>query len=170
MPFSIRPHRRVPLTYFSGFMALITLLVLSSSPAYAEWVLLIQTNQDGHDVYADPDSIRRKGELVEMWDMKDFKTAQTYLNRPYLSTRTRTEYHCAKGGFRILSLTRFLGNMGSGEVVYSESNRSNELIPFSQGSYAEALWTYACNMRNHIPKRESMYLQEGDRSHCGGAG
>jgi hypothetical protein len=54
MPFSIRPYRRfpvqcavtynagpfhkLPLAYFSGFWLLITLLVLSSSLAFAEWV------------------------------------------------------------------------------------------------------------------------------------
>jgi len=43
MPFSLRPFRRfpvhkLPLAYISGFWLLTTLLVLSSSPAYAEWV------------------------------------------------------------------------------------------------------------------------------------
>jgi hypothetical protein len=38
MPFLIRPSRRFPLTCFSGLMALIALLVLSSGPAYSEWV------------------------------------------------------------------------------------------------------------------------------------
>jgi hypothetical protein len=36
MPFSIRPFRCLPLTYRKGFLFLITLLLLSSSPAYAE--------------------------------------------------------------------------------------------------------------------------------------
>jgi hypothetical protein len=36
MPFSIRPLRHLPLTYLLGFGSLITLLVLSSGPAYAE--------------------------------------------------------------------------------------------------------------------------------------
>jgi len=54
MPLTIRPYRRLPvhcsvtynagpflklpLAYLSGFWSLITLLVLSSGPAYAEWV------------------------------------------------------------------------------------------------------------------------------------
>ena len=44
MRFSIRPFRRFPLTYFSGFWLLITLLVLSSGPAYAEWAATGATN------------------------------------------------------------------------------------------------------------------------------
>lgn len=40
MPFTLRPFRRFPLAYFSGFWLLIMTLVLSSAPAYAEWVLV----------------------------------------------------------------------------------------------------------------------------------
>lgn len=40
MRFAIRPYCRLPLIYCLGFWALITLLVLSSEPAYAEWVLV----------------------------------------------------------------------------------------------------------------------------------
>ena len=36
MPFSIRPGRRLPLAYVSGFWFLIMLLVLSNGPGYAE--------------------------------------------------------------------------------------------------------------------------------------
>ncbi len=79
MSFLVRPHRRfpvpcadayhaspllpLPLAYFSGSWLLITLLFLSSLPAYAEWVAVekdyllpgLQT------VYVDPDTIRREG-------------------------------------------------------------------------------------------------------------
>jgi hypothetical protein len=80
MPFSIRPSRRFPVhcavTYNSGpfltlplacclgFWLLITLLVLSSGPAYAEWELLLNDTGVGGTVYVDTDTIRHKG-LVE---------------------------------------------------------------------------------------------------------
>jgi hypothetical protein len=60
MAFSIRPHRRspvhcavtyhaghfltLPLTYVLSFGAMITLLVLDSGPAYAEWVAIGTTH------------------------------------------------------------------------------------------------------------------------------
>jgi hypothetical protein len=55
-----------PLDYFPGIASLITLLFLSSVPAYAEWAAVekdyllpgLQT------VCLDPDSIRREGNLV----------------------------------------------------------------------------------------------------------
>jgi len=94
MSFSVRPHRRfpvpcavtyhmgpflpLPLAYFLGSWSLITLLFLSSLPAYAEWVAVekdylapgLQT------VYVDPDTIRREGSLVTMWQLIDFKWMQ----------------------------------------------------------------------------------------------
>ena len=87
MPFTIHPSSRVPLqcsvtynaapfftlplAYLSGFWSLITLLVLSTVPAYVEWVAVekdyllpgLQT------VYVDPDTIRREGNLVTMWQL-----------------------------------------------------------------------------------------------------
>lgn len=63
MSFSVRPHRRFPvhcsvtyhadpflkqsLAYFFGFWSLITLLLLSSVPAYAEWVPVGDNDQAG---------------------------------------------------------------------------------------------------------------------------
>ena len=65
MPFSIRPFRRLPLAYFSGFSSLIMLLVLSRGPVYAEWVAIEKQYQSPglQTVYFDPDTIRREGHL-----------------------------------------------------------------------------------------------------------
>ena len=51
-------------------LLLITLLALSSGPAYAEWVKV--NENDTFTVYVDPDTIRRKGDLVEMWTLYDY--------------------------------------------------------------------------------------------------
>ena len=66
-------HTRPP-AYCSGFWSLITLLILSSVPAYGEWVAIkkdylllgLQT------VYVDPGTIRREGNLVTIWHLIDF--------------------------------------------------------------------------------------------------
>jgi hypothetical protein len=57
MPFSIRPFRGFPVPFlklpqacFSDFWVFIVLLVLSSGPAYAEWVSLDANNQGGRTV------------------------------------------------------------------------------------------------------------------------
>lgn len=82
MPFSIQPHRRSPvqcsvryhvgqfftqpLVYSSGACALITLLLLSVGPVYAEWVAIEDHYQSPglQTVYFDPDTIHRNGHLV----------------------------------------------------------------------------------------------------------
>ena len=77
MPFTLRPYRRFPvqcavtynaglcikltLVYFLGFGSLITLLLLSNGPAYAEW-MRIDKGKPGMTIYVNPDSICRKGE------------------------------------------------------------------------------------------------------------
>ncbi len=55
-------------------LLLITLLVLSHGPAYAEWVV-VENNYllpGKQTVYVDPDTIRREGNLVTMWQLTDF--------------------------------------------------------------------------------------------------
>jgi hypothetical protein len=91
MPFSISLYHRFPVqgavayhtgslvklprAYCLGFWLLIALLVLSSGPAYAEWVA-IGTTDDGMTIYFDPDTIRRKGYLVKMWSLMDYEATR----------------------------------------------------------------------------------------------
>jgi len=151
MPFSIRPYRRLPvpflklaLAYFSGFGSLITLLILSGGPAYAEWVSLDATNQRGGTVYTDPDTIRLKGDVVTMWSLHDYKTIQKMKSTSYLSYKVQTEYDCAEERIRKLASTFFSGNMGSGDVVYSISKEGKwQLV--EPGSLGQSEWDVACD-------------------------
>lgn len=139
MPFSIRSHRRWPLAYVSLF---ITLLLLNSAPAYAEWVEVGIT--DEATVYADPDTLRRKGDLVKMWYLHDFKTTQTVLKKSYLSSRSQDEYDCTGDRHRALASTSFSGNMGSGKVRSSYSIKG-KWEPVPPGTITQALWKVACD-------------------------
>lgn len=128
-------------------LLLITLLVLSSGPAYAEWVEADRYDQAGMTVYADPDTIRRKGDLVKMWVLIDFKTIQTSPSgTSYLSSKQQREYDCAKERQHMLVVTVFLGNMGSGKVVF---NNSDEQVwePVAPESTAQGLWKIACGKK-----------------------
>ncbi len=55
-------------------LLLITLLVLSGGPVYAEWVALDEKYQSPglHTVYVDPTTIRRDGNLVMLWQLTDY--------------------------------------------------------------------------------------------------
>jgi hypothetical protein len=144
MPSSVRPLRRLPLTYFSGFMALITLLVLSSGPVYAEWLAIFENPQE--TIYTDPDTIRRKGEMVKMWLLFDEKTQGNVRSISYLSLKAQSEYDCAEERSRLLASTWFSGNMGSGKVVFSSSDH-DEWAPVEPVSLGRQLWKFACDKK-----------------------
>jgi hypothetical protein len=122
---------------------LITLLVLCSAPAYAEWVA-VGTADDGMTVYADPDTIRRTWDLVKMEALYDFKTIRTVEGNPYLSYKVQREYDCAEERIRYLAFTFFSGNMGSGKVVPTTSDEQQKSEPVQPDSIGLTLLKAAC--------------------------
>ena len=70
-------------------LLLFALLVLSSGPAYAEWVAVGGNEEAGVTVYADPGAIRRKGNLVKVWHLNDFQTLQIVMGNSYLSIKAQ---------------------------------------------------------------------------------
>jgi surface-adhesin protein E len=128
--------------------ALILVAVLCFStggpPAYADWVSLGDSVNMAMTVYADPDTIRRKGDLVKMWDLQDFKTARpAKANESYLSSKNQSEYDCSEKRRRTLAFTWFSGHMGKGDVVYSDSDE-DKWEPVEPGSVGKTLWKFAC--------------------------
>ena len=164
MPFTIRSYRRFPvpysvtcnagpclkllLAYSWGFWLLITLLVLSSGSVHAEWVAVEKNNELAGimTVYVDPDTIRRKGNLVTMWQLYDFKAIQTVAGDSLLSIKRYNEYDCTEERTRMLAYTWFSGNMGSGKVVYSTPNEQ-QWEPVIPRSINRTLWKVACSKK-----------------------
>ena len=169
MPSVLRPCRRVPLPcsvthnadsslklplgYFSGFWLLITLLVLSSVPAYAEWVAVEKPylSPGLQTVYVDPDSIRREGNLVTMWQLIDFKWMQGnqgmgplgFGPHRFFSTKTHKQFDCAEKRLRLLAFMEFSGRMGTGIPAKGYVDNSN-WIRVEPESINHALWEVAC--------------------------
>jgi len=140
MPFHIKPF--LTLSLASWF--LLTLLVLRSGPAYAEWVKSAYTESEGgYTVWFDPDTIRNKGDLVKIWALYDYKTIQTVAGSSYLSESAQLQYDCAEERYRFLSRIWFSGYMGSGNVVFNNSNES-KWDAVAPGSVGQALWKFAC--------------------------
>jgi surface-adhesin protein E len=163
MPSVLRPYRRFPLqcpvtyhagpflmlppAYVSGFWSLVTLLFLSSVPAYAEWVAVekhyllpgLQT------VYVDPDSIRREGNLVTLWQLIDFKWMQGNSRGPhrFFSTKTHKQFDCAEERLRLLAFTQFSHRMGTGIPAAGYVDQGN-WISVEPESINQALWEMAC--------------------------
>jgi hypothetical protein len=94
-------------------------------------------------IYVDPDTIRRKGNMVKMWRLSDFKTIQPGAGTPFLSSKSQSECDCVEERSRMLAFTWFFGNMGSGKVVYANSDEG-KWEPVEPESIAEAMWKVAC--------------------------
>jgi hypothetical protein len=124
-------------------LLLITLLLLSSEPACAEWMSLGASDSGITTVYADPTTKSRDGDLVKMWVLFDFKTVQTKAGVSYLSAKAHMEYDCAKQRFEGLTVLYVSGNMGSGNI-FDRSSGKGTWLRISPGSLDEALWKLAC--------------------------
>jgi len=125
-------------------LLLITLLVLSSGPAYAEWVAINGSrNTGGYTRYADLDTIRRDGDLVKMWVLYDYKTTQTVVEGSYLSSRGQKQFDCGGERHQRLVAAGFSGNMGTGNIVWSEDNEG-KWQPVAPGSVGQLEWKLAC--------------------------
>ena len=138
MPFHIRPFLTQPL----AFWFLITFLLLSSGPAYAEWVRALN-NQTDPTLYVDSDTIRRNGTVVRWWELLDYKTVQTVAGISFLSMKVQREYDCVGEQIRVLAMADFSGNMAEGKVVFSDFTPSN-WVPVQPESMGQTLWKAAC--------------------------
>jgi hypothetical protein len=137
----------LPLAIFSGFWSLITVLFLSSAPAYAEWVAVekdyllpgLQT------VYVEPDTIRREGDLVTMWQLIDFKWMKGNGRgaHRFFSTKTHKQFDCEEKRLRLLAFTEFSQHMGAGISADGYVDKGHWL-PVEPESINQALWEMAC--------------------------
>ena len=127
-------------------LLLIMLLLLSSAPAYAEWVKLGDTDEAGKTVYVDPATIRRNSNLVKMWQFYDYTTVQSVGGIRFLTAKEQWEFDCAEGRSRVLALKEFSGNMGSGTVVYTNS-QVGEWVAVMPGSMDHTVWKAACGKK-----------------------
>ena len=123
-------------------LLMMPLVLLSNGPVYAEWVLL-GTADDGTHFYVDRDTIRRKGDLVKMWALFDYNAIHTDPGGSFLSVNMQKQFDCAEERARLLAFTDYSGNMGSGKVVYSDSDE-RKWEPIIPRSINQALWQIAC--------------------------
>jgi hypothetical protein len=119
------------------------LLALSSTSAIAEW-----THHGGNkdsDLYIDRDSIRKDGEMAQMWFMEDYRGVKKIsYGKSLLSAQTLGEYDCKNERVRTVKFAIYSGKMGSGDVVSTSSIKIawEPVVPESLG---EILWKIACN-------------------------
>ena len=152
MPFTTTPSPPfLPLVCCSGICSLITILPLYVESVYPEWVHVADKLEKGltvYTVYVNTESIHRNGNIVTLWALFDYKSIQSIVGGPWLSSKTRREYNCVDERVRLLGYITFTGNMGSGEAVYSNSTQS-AWEPMAHDSLDRKLWDVACNRKSY---------------------
>jgi hypothetical protein len=118
----------------------------------AKWVMVGQNKILALTAYAAPstETISKNGkkekkssDTLKMWRIYDYKTTQEASGYKFISAKFQDEYDCKVGQTRILVNTTFLGNMGVGEVVFTNVDAGN-WQPVMHGSISEAMWKFAC--------------------------
>ena len=132
-------------------MSRIILMLLLASVSYGvladEWVAVISTGDGGITVYADKSTIRKEGNIVNIWTLGDFKKAeQISSNIRFLSLKEQYEYDCKEAQMRRLYATMHSANMGRGNVVDSRPIHEG-WQPVPPDSLNERLWKFACGKK-----------------------
>ncbi len=126
-------------------LAVFALLLAFSGSAWAGWVE-IGSGGDGSVIhYADPNTIRKNGSMVKMWELQDLVNAQVSQSsgKTYFSSKAQREHDCQDERTRILALSQHSGKMGRRDVIYSHADPS-QWSPVPPGSILESLWKFAC--------------------------
>jgi hypothetical protein len=123
---------------------LLSVLLLISMPAWAEWTLVGGADGAKFSTYADFATIRQRSSMAEMWTLVDFKNAQRAPYGPeYLSLKVQQEFDCGKNRSRVLFSESHTGQMGEEDVVSTHAG-PDEWEVVAASSIAEELWKVAC--------------------------
>ena len=96
-------------------------------------------------VFADPSSIRRKGNIVKLLTLFDFKAENTYSDGSlYMSIMRETEFNCKDNLQRMVSYSIHSGKMGKGRLVDSGAS-PQDWKPVSKANIALDMKTFACD-------------------------
>lgn len=128
-------------------LILLTFLVLDSRTLYAAWVALDKQYQSPglQTLYVEPDSIRRDGNFVTLWQMTDYQWKQGNIigSRRIFSTKTQKQFDCPNHRLRLLSYTDYLGHMGTLRPADGYVDQ-DVWMPVRPDSIDQALYDLAC--------------------------
>jgi hypothetical protein len=116
-------------------------LLLLTTPAWAEWTR-VDVNEDS-DAYIDLATIGRRGNIVKVWVLFDYKTNHQWSELVYWSLKTQREYDCDGKRHHTLNSLFHSERMGGGESVYTVPGGTS-WGPVPPDSIDEVLWTFAC--------------------------
>jgi hypothetical protein len=137
---------RVSHAYVWCFWLLITLLVVSTVPAYSAWVVIEKDylSPGLKTIYIGSNTIGKKGDLVTVWQLVDFKVMQGGRSPTrFFSTKTFKQFGCGEKRVRLLAFTEFTDGMGTGMPDHGYVDEHNWL-PVEPERINQALWEAVC--------------------------
>jgi predicted ribosomally synthesized peptide with SipW-like signal peptide len=121
------------------------MLSLVSTGTMAAWTAVGKSeSSEDFTVYVNKSSIHKKGNLVKMWSMFNFKSPRETNEYRYSSYKQLVEYDCNEGQSRMIGYSLHSKNMGMGGAVYKNSKTGN-WVAVEPNSVAESLWKIACS-------------------------
>lgn len=103
------------------------------------WVK-VDEGASGNVIYIDYSTVKQQGGYRFAWVLSDFReTKRRSNNTTYQSTITRMAFDCSGERSVIVSLAQYSNQLGTGELVFSQSRQENELkfndnIPGTMGA------------------------------------
>jgi aminoglycoside phosphotransferase len=123
------------------------LLVALNGVVAAAWER-IGAADDGMVVYADPATIQTVADVVKMQALLDYQTAEKdATGKPYLSVKLLHEYDCKGERARTRYFSFHSGQMGAGQLVYSEVRNDADWLAADRAIIGETLWKRACGKK-----------------------
>jgi hypothetical protein len=96
------------------------------------------------NIYANPTSRRRSGDVINMWTVFDIKTPVELDVGWFASSLVMNEFDCRYGAQRTVFSSIYSGHMASGEAVTSDKDITAWTMPQS-GTIEGDLWKIACD-------------------------
>jgi hypothetical protein len=93
---------------------MLSLLLLASGAACAEWVVAAGTNE--YTVYIDPATIRKDGNLRKVWEIHDHNQPK---QNGEMSRLVKYEYDCKTERRNLLSISTHAEPIGKGKTIWS---------------------------------------------------
>lgn len=118
------------------------LLGIMSTNAAADWVRVY--SNDKLVAFADSSSIRKKGNILKVLSLFDFKAENVLTDgESYNSIIRETEFNCKDNQQRMISFSIHSGKMGKGKMLESGSD-PQDWKPVSKEAVAVEMRDYAC--------------------------
>jgi hypothetical protein len=123
-------------------------LMMTCSVSWAEWEESGASENFVH--YVDRATIRKKGNFVEMWSMKNFFEAKVNsAGEMYRSTKELRRYECKEETRGLVSFIFYTKENGAGDAIFSHTLKKNEIEdnPITPGAVDEVWWKIACGKK-----------------------